>query len=85
MHILPKYITNSILRIAVLSAAFAVIGVNTQAQIRCLTYTTITQPGGVVDSALGAQIMNAICTQAPVKLLRDLEKAANTVPKHTKA
>jgi hypothetical protein len=38
-----------------------------------------------VDSALGAQIMNAICAQAPVKLLRDLEKAANTVPKHIKA
>ncbi|CAM9582498.1 unnamed protein product, partial [Choristocarpus tenellus] len=34
-------------------------------------------PGGIVDSALGASIVNALCAQAPVKLLMSLERAAN--------
>lgn len=35
-------------------------------------------PGGIVDSAIGAKITNALCAQAPVKLLTSLEKTANT-------
>lgn len=37
-------------------------------------------PGGIVDSRIGAKIANALCAQAPVKLLTSLEKAANTPP-----
>ncbi|CAM9316264.1 unnamed protein product [Chrysoparadoxa australica] len=37
-------------------------------------------PGGIVDSAIGAKLMNALCAKAPVKMLKCLEKAANSPP-----
>ncbi|CAM9941580.1 unnamed protein product [Phaeothamnion confervicola] len=38
-------------------------------------------PGGIVDSALGAKIVNMLCAQAPVRLLQRLEAAANSPPR----
>lgn len=37
-------------------------------------------PGGIVDSKLGAKIVNKLCAKAPVNLLVALEKAANSPP-----
>lgn len=37
-------------------------------------------PGGIVDSKMGAKIVNALCAKAPVKLLISLERAANCAP-----
>ncbi|KAG5177967.1 hypothetical protein JKP88DRAFT_330860 [Tribonema minus] len=35
-------------------------------------------PGGVADSTLGANVVNMLCAQAPLKLLQALERAANS-------
>eukprot|EP00903_Cladosiphon_okamuranus_P007169 g6961.t1 len=37
-------------------------------------------PGGIVDSKLGAKIVNRLCAKAPVNLLVALEHAANSPP-----
>lgn len=37
-------------------------------------------PGGIVDSKIGAKVANKLCAKAPVNLLTSLEKAANSPP-----
>lgn len=37
-------------------------------------------PGGIVDSKLGAKIVNRLCAKAPVNLLVALTRAANSPP-----
>lgn len=40
-------------------------------------------PGGIIDSRIGSKIANALCAKAPVKLLKSLERAANSPPSPT--